>query len=105
MNPDPEDVAQEVALQRLLGRVVNPRIVRLRLRREDARRVAAERGYAEGRVTPAGDFDATRFPLLHAKHVLGLDGRELLRYADCKSRSTLAARLRAEADEYLGETR
>lgn len=103
MKPEAEDVAQEVALQRLLGRTVNPRIVRARMYRAEVRRKAAELSHA--RVAPGLDVDAVQFPLLHAKFVLGLDGEELLSYTGVRSRSTLAARLRSEASEYLGETR
>jgi len=101
LQPEADDVAQEVALQRLMGRHVTSRIVRRRMSRAEARRAEVEREYVAPTSLPP--IDPARFPLLHDKLIRRLPVVELLRIHGCHSRSTLAARFRDEAARLLEE--
>lgn len=95
--PDPDDVAQEVALQRLLGRHVTPRIVERRMRRREAARAAAEALHVCD--TGVAAVDPARFPLI-ADRVAGASVEQLLTTHGIRSRTTLARRLRAEYETW-----
>lgn len=103
LNPDPDDVAQEVALQRLLGRRTSARHVRLRMLRTDRQRQEAERGHVRPEPTPT--IDPVRFPILHDKLVRKLSTGELLQTHGCRSKQTLSRKVRAEVERYQREER
>lgn len=103
MRPDPDDVRQEVELQRLLGRRVSARHVRLRLMREEADREAAEREYASAARSSPLRIDPVRFPILYDKLVRRLTPRELLEAHNCRSRQTLSRKVRLEINLYREE--
>ena len=102
---DSDDVRQEVALQRLLGRRVSARIVRRRMAVEEARR-----GVAEGSVPPPAEptirldeLSPVEYPLLVDKFLRRLPVAELLRIHNCRNRRTLARKVQAELDRLRGE--
>jgi len=99
--PDPDDVAQEVELQRLLGRSVTPRFVAMRMRRDEARRARAERERAGcDRDTATDPPDPVRYPLL-AERLAGGTVADMCGRLGI-GRQALSRRVREELDAYLG---
>lgn len=68
---------------------------------DEYRRAVAERGHTPPDRLPP--IDPTRYPLLHDKLVRGLSVTEMLSLHNCRSRSTLASRLRSEVAAFSEE--
>lgn len=103
MQPDEDDVKQEVALQRLMGRRVSARIVRMRLRKAETATTNSDLSHFPQPERPSRDIDPVRFPLLFDKAVRRKSVSELLTIHNCRSRQTLSRKLLAEYRLWLEE--